>query len=174
MKVVISGSFRKHLKDIMDLKNQLERDGMEVLKPIDSEVIDNLENPEFVKFIGEESKSEYELQREYDDAIFKCDAHIVCNIGGYIGKSAIREMIMGAGNNVFDKKEMQKGIFKNANSQVYLLEPWNKKGFEDEGDTKHFSTFLDYLIKTGSLKIGLEEMYKDFEIKDRITEMGFY
>lgn len=50
LKVVISGSFRKHMEEIIKLKQQLERDGIEVIKPNNIDIIENPENPEFIKF----------------------------------------------------------------------------------------------------------------------------
>lgn len=41
MKVVISGSFRKHLQGILDLKNELEKRGITVLKPDKIQTVDN-------------------------------------------------------------------------------------------------------------------------------------
>ena len=52
MKVVISGSFRKHLQDIIDLKTELEKKGITVLKPDKIKKVDNIDRPEFVKFEG--------------------------------------------------------------------------------------------------------------------------
>lgn len=69
MKVVISGSFRKYMEGIIKLKQQLERDGIEVVKPNNIDVIENPDNPEFIKFNGEENMSEYELQQQYYRAI---------------------------------------------------------------------------------------------------------
>lgn len=45
MKVVISGSFRKSLTEIIELKEQLESKGIEVLNPKSKTTIDNNDNP---------------------------------------------------------------------------------------------------------------------------------
>ena len=55
MKVVISGSFRKHLQGILGLKKELEKLGIEVLKPNRVKTINNTDNPDFVRFECEEN-----------------------------------------------------------------------------------------------------------------------
>lgn len=79
VQVVISGSFRKHLNEIIQLKKKLEQDGIEVIKPDNVDVIDNYENPDFIKFKGEEHISENDLQMQYFFGIDYCDAHIIYN-----------------------------------------------------------------------------------------------
>ena len=65
LKVVISGSFRKHLQGILKLKKELEERGIEVIKPNRVKTIKNIENPDFVKFEGEENIHPYILEMEY-------------------------------------------------------------------------------------------------------------
>ena len=48
MKVVISGSFRKHLQGILKLKTELEKRGIEVIKPNKIKTINNIEASNFV------------------------------------------------------------------------------------------------------------------------------
>ena len=160
MKCVISGSFRRHLHEIMLLKEELEFNGIEVIKPVNIDTIDNYNNPEFIKFVGEEEKSEQQLQEEYDIAISNCDAHIIFNKDGYIGKSALRELCMGAGNNALSHTELKKGLSGKTYSQVYLIEPMSQ-GKLDEG----VIVFINALIIKGNIKIGIESMYNDFGIK---------
>lgn len=159
MKVVISGSFRKHLPDIIELKKQLEMDGIEVLKPNNIDVIDNQENPEFIKFSGEEEKSEYDLEQEYLEAIFKSDAHIIFNKDGYIGSSALAELCLGAGNHAFTKQLQNKSFIQTVNSSVYLLEPLNLEQLD-----KNIEHMIQYLILKQDIKIGLHQMYQDFNL----------
>ena len=61
MKVVISGSFRKHLQGILKLKRELEERGIEVIKPNRIKTINNIDNPDFVKFEGEANIHPYVL-----------------------------------------------------------------------------------------------------------------
>ncbi len=65
LKVVISGSFRKHLQGILKLKKELEERGIEVIKPNRVKTIKNIGNPDFVKFEGEENIHPYILEMEY-------------------------------------------------------------------------------------------------------------
>ena len=171
MKVVISGSFRKHMEEIIKLKQQLERDGIEVIKPNNIDTIDNPENPEFIKFNGEESMSEYELQQQYYRAIETCDAHIIFNKGGYIGKSALYELFYGAGINSFSK--INKFLLEHA--QVYLLEKPNMQklnevfGSQDSADIRIYYMILA-LIEKKYVRIGVDSMYEDFKIKKTINK----
>lgn len=160
MECVISGSFRKHLKEIMQLKEELEQDGIEVTKPVNVDIIDNFNNPEFIKFIGEETKTEEQLQEEYDIAISDSDAHIIFNKDGYIGSSALRELCMGAGNNTLSRIEYKKGLSKKTHSQVYLLEPIYSKELDDG-----VVIFISALIIKGNIKVGIDTMYNDFSIE---------
>lgn len=163
MKVVISGSFRKYMDGIIELKEKLESDGIEVLKPSNILVIDNEENPEFIKFVGEDNVSEEVLEAQYIEAIYNCDAHIIYNKDSYIGSSAIAELCLGCGNNSFTKREVCKGIFTDfkINSQVYLLENI------DYEKTDSASRFIRAMIEVGNIKVGLAQMYKDFDIVKR-------
>lgn len=88
--VTISGSFRKHLQQILDVKNYLNQQDVFVLSPRFTEP----KNPgeEFVVFEGEEGASPVELERFHLDSINDCDALIVCNPDGYVGASAMIEI----------------------------------------------------------------------------------
>ncbi len=159
MKVVISGSFRKHLQGILDLKKELEKRGITVLKPDKIKTTDNLERPEFVKFEGEESIPPLVLKMQYLKAIKECDAHIIYNKESYFGKSATSELRISAAN----KKK------------VYFLEiPDFKKMISDRGvtdecekeDIKYFCEYLLGGIEAGAFRVGIEQLYKDFNIEE--------
>ena len=165
MKVVISGSFRKHLQGILKLKKELEERGIEVTKPNRVKTIDNIDNPDFVKFEGEENVHPYMLEREYFDAIEECDVHIIYNKDSYLGESALYEL--GA------------SMAKGENTKVYLLERPNKdkmiaqKGYIDEGekqDVVEFCELLEDMEKHGVLGIGIDQLYKDFNIEKTIID----
>ncbi|MGB4253731.1 MAG: hypothetical protein WBJ22_01280 [Minisyncoccales bacterium] len=88
--VTISGSFRKHLDYILDIKGTLENQGTKVLSPRFTEP----KNPgeKFVVFTGEEGLSPLELERHHLSSISKSDALIVCDPEGYVGASALIEI----------------------------------------------------------------------------------
>jgi len=88
--VTLSGSFRKHLDQILALKQRLNRLSIEVLSPRFTEP----QNPgeEFVIFEGEEGHTPLELERHHMDAIDNSDALIVCSVDGYVGASAMLEI----------------------------------------------------------------------------------
>ncbi|MGF7228646.1 MAG: hypothetical protein ACQR33_01545 [Candidatus Saccharibacteria bacterium] len=89
-RVVLSGSFRKHLEYILDIKKRLATNGTDILSPRFEEP----KNPgqEFVVFDGEENMSPLELERYHLDMIDRSDALIVCSPDGYVGASALLEI----------------------------------------------------------------------------------
>ena len=160
MKVVISGSFRKHLRGILKLKKELEERGIEVIKPNRVKTINSINNPDFVRFEGEENIHPYMLEREYFDAIVKCDAHIIYNENSYLGQSATYEL--GA------------SMTKGEKTKIYLLERMNadkmiaQKGNIEEGekqDIREFCELLNDMEKHGVLGMGIDQLYKDFNIE---------
>lgn len=88
--VTLSGSFRKHLNYIVEVRKTLLNHGAEVLSPRFTDP----KNPgeEFVVFTGEEGLSPLELERHHLESIEKSDALIVCNPAGYVGASALIEI----------------------------------------------------------------------------------
>ncbi len=88
--VTISGSFRKHLNYILNIKKMLEAYGTKVLSSRFTEP----KNPgeKFVVFAGEEGLSPLELERYHLDSISKSDALIVCDPDGYVSVSALIEI----------------------------------------------------------------------------------
>lgn len=87
---VLSGSFRKHLDYIIQVKKQLNAKNIQVLSPR----FDEPKNPgqEFVVFEGEEGLSPLELERHHLNMIDKCDVLVVCASNGYVGASALIEI----------------------------------------------------------------------------------
>lgn len=88
--VVLSGSFRKHLDYILEIKQTLASRGVKILSPR----FENPKNPhdDFVIFSGEEGMSPLELEHYHLNMIDNCDALIVCSPHGYVGVSALVEI----------------------------------------------------------------------------------
>lgn len=88
--VTISGSFRKYLDYILEVKGRLEKTGTKILSPRFTEP----KNPgeKFVIFTGEEGLSPLELERHHLKSISESDVLIVCDPEGYIGASALIEI----------------------------------------------------------------------------------
>lgn len=88
--VTISGSFRKHLGYVLEVKDRLEAEGTKVLSPRFTEP----KNPgeKFVVFTGEEGLSPLELERHHLKSISESDALVVCDPEGYVGASALLEI----------------------------------------------------------------------------------
>lgn len=88
--ITISGSFRKHLDYILNVKNNLESKGTQVLSPRFSKPRNPGES--FVIFAGEEQFSPLELERYHLQCLTQSDALVVCNPNGYVGASTFIEI----------------------------------------------------------------------------------
>lgn len=96
-KVVISGSFRKFLKEILEVRSELAQKGVEILSPRFTEP----KNPgeEFVVFEGKEGESPLVSERHHIGSIEQADALIVVDPKGhkgvekgYVGTSSLIEI----------------------------------------------------------------------------------
>lgn len=88
--VTLSGSFRKHLDYILEIKKKLEAKGIIVLSPRFN--IPKTPGAEFVIFQGEEGLSPLELERYHLNSIKHSDALIVCDPNGDVSASALLEI----------------------------------------------------------------------------------
>jgi hypothetical protein len=91
LKVVISGSFRKHLRDFQVVMNKFRSQNVDVLAPASAEAI----NPEaeFVVLSSDSvALSNYKLEINYLKQIGRSNFHYIYNPNGYVGKSAAAEM----------------------------------------------------------------------------------
>ena len=93
-KVVICGSFRKHLSLVKRVFDYcIDRD-IEVLSP-KSLQLDSIFKDSFVLFHGEKITSEREthwIEHKHTEAIRAADAVIICNQQGYVGPTTIYEI----------------------------------------------------------------------------------
>ncbi len=87
---VIIGSFRKHLGEIIKLKQQLEDRHVAVLSPIDEDVVNP--NDEFIIFNSDPVSDPKLLQDSVFAKIKRSTFVIVANIDGYLGRAAILEI----------------------------------------------------------------------------------
>lgn len=107
--VVISGSYRKHLDEISELKEELEKENTHILSPRYKNPINKGE--EFIVFDEEEGMSLLEIERYHLNSIDECDALIVCNPGGYVGASVQMEIGFAFAKNkriIFTEKPSEK------------------------------------------------------------------
>ncbi|MFH0898590.1 MAG: hypothetical protein V1855_03350 [bacterium] len=90
MKTVLSGSYRKHFNEMIQLKKYFEKKGVEVLAPICNDVVNSEE--EFVLLL----KDPVVHPRILQDSIFAKIRHssflVLCNFDGYLGNAAVFEM----------------------------------------------------------------------------------
>lgn len=90
IKITISGSFRKHLEEVVRTIAEFENSGAKVLSP----KFIKPKNPgsEFVLFEGEDTDSPRKLEDGHLRAIRQSDALYVVDPDGYAGNSAVMEI----------------------------------------------------------------------------------
>ncbi len=90
VKTVISGSYRKHFPKMLQIKEFLQKEGIEVLTPVSSSVVNPGE--EFI-LLDEDRVAD---PRTLQDSVFAkmrgCSFIVLANIGDYTGKAAVLEM----------------------------------------------------------------------------------
>lgn len=91
IKIVISGSFRKHLSDIGRASENFKKAGIEILAPLTQEVRGSKGGFIFLAS-DDKSKAADTLERDFIDNIKKANFHYVANVEGYVGRSAAVEM----------------------------------------------------------------------------------
>ena len=93
-KVVICGSFRKHLALVKEVYNYCKKKDIEVLSPKNLQ-FESVFNESFVLFHGEKIANEretYWIEHKHTEAIRDADAVVICNNEGYIGHTTIYEI----------------------------------------------------------------------------------
>lgn len=93
-KVVICGSFQKHMKEISELMNKLNNCNIEVLSPWTTDIVPETLGTDFILLKGQELTNERDSWRhklDHMNKFVKADAIIVCNPGGTIGKGTMFE-----------------------------------------------------------------------------------
>lgn len=93
-KVVICGSFRKHLALVKEVYDYCRKKDIEVLSPKNLQ-FESVFNESFVLFHGEKVADEretYWIEHKHTEAIRDADAVVICNNEGYIGPTTIYEM----------------------------------------------------------------------------------
>lgn len=115
MNIVIGGSYHKFLNEINAQHRKLEENGHHVIAPIKDakqSKVDSWYN--YVLFQGEEMENPVEVQKRFMQKIYKADAFVLCNKGGYIGMTAAMELGWAYGE-VSNKFQRIK--------QIYLTDP---------------------------------------------------
>jgi hypothetical protein len=119
--VTLSGSFRKHLDYILEIKKKLEASGVIVLSPRFN--VPKKPGTEFVVFQGEEGLSPLELERYHLNSIKNSDALIVCDPNGYVDASALLEIgfAHSLGKRIIFTEKPEEFILNNLPFEIGLL-----------------------------------------------------
>ena len=112
MKTTISGSFRKHLNEIIKVIETFDDHSCMVLSP--SHVAPKNPGEEFVLFHGEKTTDPKELETLHLEAIRKSDFLYVVDPDGYVGNSAVMEIgfALAIGKPIYVPYEPQEFILK--------------------------------------------------------------
>lgn len=90
IRTVISGSYRRHLHQLYELKQQLEKIGVTVLSPVGSFALNP--NEEFV-FLDADPTHDKRLLQDVVFGKIRTSAFLVlANFDGYIGRAAVMEV----------------------------------------------------------------------------------
>ncbi|BBD70929.1 hypothetical protein NIES4072_72950 [Nostoc commune NIES-4072] len=90
LKTVISGSYRKHLREISLLKDFLITEGIEVLAPVSCTAI-NVDD-EFIILDSDPLKDPRILQDSIFGKMRQSSFHVILNKNGYLGNAAVLEL----------------------------------------------------------------------------------
>lgn len=90
LSTVISGSYRKHLAEIMALRDYLESQGVTVLSPVGTHAVNPGE--EFVILDADPVKDERLLQDSIFAKLRRSTFLVAFNKDGYLGKAAVLEI----------------------------------------------------------------------------------
>lgn len=129
MKITIIGSFRKYYDDICELIKYFGRNGIEVLSPKKSFIVDNIEG--FV-ILNSDSRQQqpFMIQEHVFDNIKKSNLIYVWNPEGYLGNSTCYEIgkIVEMGKPILFKEmpkdlpiKVENGKIRSADQIVELL-----------------------------------------------------
>lgn len=90
LRTVISGSYRRHLRELYELKQEIEKLGILVLSPVGSAALNPEE--EFI-FLDEDPIHDKRLLQDSIFAKIRTSSFLVlANFEGYIGKAAVMEV----------------------------------------------------------------------------------
>lgn len=90
LRTVISGSYRKHLSHLMELKSQLESRGIIVLSPVGTHALNP--NEEFVLLNQDPIQDHRLLQDSIFGKMRTASFHVLANVDGYIGNAGLMEV----------------------------------------------------------------------------------
>jgi len=127
LKVVISGSYGKHLEGMLELKDFLTSKEIEVLAPVSG--IDPDEPDDFIIMKDDPVTDPRTLQDSVFAKMRTSSFHIMYNEGGYMGKAALFELGYAAaiGLQIFTTEEVADPNLKVYTRQLSDLYPdWKK------------------------------------------------
>lgn len=112
LSIVISGSFRKHYKDICVMIKNFESQGIEVLSPRHSAVVNPGED--FVLLETDKTTCPEKLEREHLNAISQASALYLYNPDGYLGLSSAMEIgwALALGKPIYVKEFCEDGTLR--------------------------------------------------------------
>jgi len=122
LKIVISGSFRKHYSDIRDIIRKFENLDIQVLSPQHSNVVDPEED--FVLLETDKFNCPETLERAHLNEISKADALYLYNPEGYIGPSSAMELgwALSLGKPIFAREICKDSTLKHFVKKIDKLE----------------------------------------------------
>ena len=160
--ITLSGSFRKHLKEIGEVKNIFEKEQNIILSPKFLDTKNSQE--EFVLFEEEKSTSPKTLENLHLNAISKSDFLYLVNPKGYIGNSATMEIGYAISRGI--------PIYSYEKSEEFILNLYIEKyGDPKEILSYHKKHYEKRRQDNFSKSLGLKELQEYISVK--VKERGF-
>ena len=168
IKVTLAGKYRGSIFDrILMLKKELMDQGIDVLYPPEGNMSDD--NYGFFstdKRTGNDSEDFGFAEINFlHKTLRMCDAIIFCNYDGYLGKTT-NELFFFASLIVSSYNEDMSKYYNVSKDYIpiYLLEEVDIESLRSPDELADLASLLEYGMKKGLIKVGIEKFYDDFKI----------
>ena len=174
--VTLAGKYSgPYFERIKLLKKELKDKGIGVLYPPEGDMSDDdFGFFESDKRTGNDKMDFWRAEKYFiHNTFLKCDAIIICNYDGYIGKMTSNELFLFTSliaSNYGKKKQASYYDLFSGYIPIYLLEDVNIESLRTPGEIGDFGSLLEYGFETGLIKVGLDSFYEDCT-SGQITKM---
>lgn len=164
--VTLAGKYRgPYFEKIKMLKKELLEKGIEVLYPPGGDMsLDNYGFFDSDRRTGDNNKDFDRAEMNFlYKTLKKCDAIIICNYDGYLGRMTSNELYFFTSLIVCNYEKEKYYSLSNSYIPIYLLEEIDVDLYKKYDELGNFSTLLKYGIEKGLIKVGLNSFYEDLE-----------
>ena len=164
--VTLAGKYRgPYFEKIKKLKRELLESGIDVLYPPDGDM--SLDNYGFFDSDRRTGDNNNDFDRAEMNFIYKtfqkCDAIIICNYDGYLGRMTSNELYFFTSLIVCNYEEEKYYNLSNAYIPIYLLDEIDVNLYKNYDELGDFSILFKFGMDKGLIKVGLNSFYEDLE-----------